>query len=63
MKTKAILLALAILAGGVITYRAAAGPRVKIPQVEEPCAGLSCWPPSAPVKHMRRQRVTLPPVW
>ena len=63
MKTKAILLALTILACGVVAYRVAAEPRVKITQLADPCIGLSCWPPSAPVKHVPRQRVSLPPLW
>jgi hypothetical protein len=30
---------------------------------EEPCIGLGCWPTSAPMKHARAHRETLPPVW
>jgi hypothetical protein len=29
----------------------------------EPCVGLNCWPPSAPVKHAQGHRITLPPLW
>jgi len=61
---KAIAVSVAIIAASVITYQAAAKPRVTVPQAQaEPCIGLSCLPPSPPIKHRPAHRETLPPVW
>ena len=59
----ASVLAFAIITASAITYEAVAKPRVKVPQTEEPCIGLSCLPPSPPIKHRPTHRETLPPVW
>jgi hypothetical protein len=60
----ASVLAFAIIAATAITYQAAAKPRVTVPQAQaEPCIGLSCLPPSPPIKHRPAHRETLPPVW
>jgi hypothetical protein len=60
----ASVLAFAIIAASTITYQAAAKPRVTVPQAQaEPCIGLSCLPPSPPIKHRPAHRETLPPVW
>ena len=62
MKAIAVsILTFAIIASA-ITYRAAAKPRPVLPQ-GEPCIGLQCWPPAAPMKHRAAHRDTLPPVW
>jgi hypothetical protein len=62
MKAIAVsILAFAIIASA-ITYRAAAKPRLHLPQAE-PCIGLGCWPSTAPMKHRPAHRDTLPPVW
>jgi hypothetical protein len=64
------ILAFAIIAASVISYQAAAKPRMTIfhkPRAtvaqEEPCIGLSCLPPDLPMKHRPAHRQTLPPVW
>jgi hypothetical protein len=46
------------------TFQAAAKSRATVPQAQaEPCIGLSCLPPSPPIKHRPAHRETLPPVW
>jgi hypothetical protein len=61
----ASVLAFAIISASAITDQAAAKPRVAAPQAQatEPCIGLSCLPPSPPIKHRPAHRETLPPVW
>jgi hypothetical protein len=63
MKAIAVsVLAFAIIAASVITYQAAAKPRVTVSQAES-CIGLNCLPPSPPIKHGPAHRATLPPIW
>jgi hypothetical protein len=57
-----LIVAFAILSAGVVTYRAAAKPRINVPQAE-PCIGINCWPVDLPMTHRRSHRETLPPVW
>ena len=63
MKAIAVsILAVAFIAASVITYGAAAKPRVTTRDAE-PCIGLDCWPTTLPVKHRPSHRETLSPVW
>jgi hypothetical protein len=57
-----LILVFAILSVGVLTYRAAAKPRINVAQAE-PCIGLGCWPVDLPIKRRLNHRQTLPPVW
>jgi hypothetical protein len=60
----ASVFAFVIIATSAVTFQAAAKSRVAVPQAQaEPCIGLSCLPPSPPIKHRPAQRETLPPVW
>jgi hypothetical protein len=55
--TAALIFALAAGTAGVLTIQEQPA------AAREPCIGLNCSPPSAPVKHVRGHLITLPPVW
>ncbi len=60
----ASVFAFVIIATSAITFQASAKSRVIVPQAQaEPCVGLTCLPPSPPIKHRPVHRETLPPVW
>ena len=48
-KIALLILAVAIVAGSVIMYRAAAKPHANAVRIAESCTGLQCWP-TVPVR-------------
>jgi hypothetical protein len=57
-----LILVFSILSVGVLTYRAAAKPRINVAQAER-CIGFNCWPIDLPIRHRPNHRQTLRPVW
>jgi hypothetical protein len=64
MKTIAVsIFAFAIIAATVIGTAVGLTIQPQPGVAGELCVGLTCWPPSSPIKHRPVQRQTLPPVW
>jgi hypothetical protein len=59
--TVPVVFALTIIATHVLTYHAAAKPRVAISQAES-CIGLGCWPLDWPMRDAPERRESLQPV-